>query len=62
MKDIQINAGITADPNNPEWTKKDFARTKPAKEFSDPDTYAGLIALKRKLIASFCTGCCHTHS
>jgi uncharacterized protein (DUF4415 family) len=28
----QINAGIAADPDNPEWTDEDFKRARPAAE------------------------------
>jgi uncharacterized protein (DUF4415 family) len=29
-EDAAINAGIAADPDNPEWTQADFARAEPA--------------------------------
>ena len=41
------NAGIAADPDNPEWTEEDFAKAKPASEFFPPETYAALVAMKR---------------
>jgi uncharacterized protein (DUF4415 family) len=28
-EEARIQAGIAADPNNPEWTARDFARAKP---------------------------------
>ena len=42
-----INAGIAADPDNPEWTDDDFARARPAREVLPPDVYAALVAMKR---------------
>ena len=47
-EDAKINAGIAADPDNPEWSKNDFAQAQPAKEFFDAKTYEGLLSLKRK--------------
>ena len=32
-EDAAINAGIAADPDNPELTEEDFARMRPAMEF-----------------------------
>ncbi|MBF0284364.1 MAG: BrnA antitoxin family protein [Magnetococcales bacterium] len=31
-EEAAINAGIAADPDNPEWTEEDFARARPANE------------------------------
>lgn len=31
-EDAKINAGMAADPDNPEWTDEDFARARPASE------------------------------
>jgi DNA-binding transcriptional regulator YiaG len=31
-EEARIQAGIKADPDNPEWTKEDFARARPFKE------------------------------
>jgi uncharacterized protein (DUF4415 family) len=31
-EEAQIQAGIKADPDNPEWTKENFARAKPFRE------------------------------
>jgi len=31
-EDAAINAGIAADPDNPEWSAEDFARARPASE------------------------------
>lgn len=42
-----INAGVAADPDNPEWTDEDFAKAKPAAEFFPPEAYASLLAMKR---------------
>lgn len=47
-EDIQINAGITADPDNPEWSAGDFQQAMPAKQFFDAKAYENLVALKRK--------------
>lgn len=47
-EDAAINAGIAADPDNPEWTDEDFARAKPAAEFFDAQTKASLVSLKRR--------------
>ncbi len=41
----RINAGIAQDPENPEWTKGDFAQAKPAVQFFDAQTFAGLVDL-----------------
>ncbi|MDR1311856.1 MAG: BrnA antitoxin family protein [Burkholderiaceae bacterium] len=43
-EDKAINAGIAADPDNPEWTDEDFARAKPASESLPPGLYASLLA------------------
>ncbi len=39
-----INAGIAADPDNPEWTAQDFATAKPASEALPATVYAALLA------------------
>lgn len=31
-EDVEIDAGIAADDDNPEWTEKDYARARPAAE------------------------------
>ena len=46
-EEAAINAGIAADPENPEWTAEMFATAKPASEFFPPETYAALVAMKR---------------
>ena len=46
-EEAAINAGIAADPENPEWKGEDFGNTKPAREFFPPETYAALVAMKR---------------
>lgn len=46
-EDAAINAAIAADPDNPEWTDKDFAKAKPASEFFLPETYTALVSMKR---------------
>ncbi len=47
-EEIQINAGIAADPDNPEWTEEDFARAKPASEFFSPEVFAKLCAMRQR--------------
>ena len=47
QEEAAINAGIAADPDNPELTKAWFAKAKPAREFFPPDVYAALVAMKR---------------
>jgi len=47
-EEAAFDAGIAADPDNPEWTKADFARAKLASEFFDTQTAAGLRALSRR--------------
>lgn len=50
-EDAVINKGIAADADNPEWTKKDFARARPAKaalsEMVDADAAAEMLKPKR---------------
>lgn len=48
LEDTRINAGIAADPDNPEWTADDFNAARPAKEFFGTAAYEGLVAMKRK--------------
>jgi len=47
-EDARINAGIAADPDNPEWSADDFQQSKPAKEFFDAKVYENWVALKRR--------------
>ena len=47
-EETQINAGIAADPDNPEWTDSDFARALPAREFFSPAVYAQLCAMRQR--------------
>lgn len=47
QEDAAINAGIAADPENPEWTADMFAQAKPASECFPPETYAAMVAMKR---------------
>ncbi len=47
-EDAQINAGIAADPDTPEWSAGDFQQAKSAKEFFDAGAYENLVALKRR--------------
>ena len=42
-----INAGIATDQDNPELTKEWFGKAKPASAVFSPETYAGLLAMKR---------------
>jgi uncharacterized protein (DUF4415 family) len=44
---IAINAGIAADPHNPELTREWFAKATPASQAFSPETYAALVAMKR---------------
>src|SRR3989338_11335779 len=46
-EEAAINAGIAADPENPEWKDEDFVNAKPASEFFPPETYAAMVAMKR---------------
>ena len=39
IEDNRINRGIEADPDNPEWTREDFARARSAKEVLPPSLY-----------------------
>ena len=47
QEDAAINAGIAADPDNPEWSDAQFARARPAGEVLPPGVYAGLLTMKR---------------
>lgn len=47
-EDAQINAGIAADHDNPQWSAEDFRHAKPAEEFFGTVVYQGLLGLKRK--------------
>lgn len=47
-EEAAINAGIAADPDNPEWMDEDFARALPAREFFSPETYAALCAMRKR--------------
>lgn len=44
----RINAGISQDPDNQEWTKADFAKAKPTEQFFDAQTFAGLVELTNR--------------
>jgi len=46
-EDETINAGIAADPDNPELDDEWFKKAKPAKAFFSPEVYAALTAPKR---------------
>ena len=39
----QINRGVAADPDNPEWTDADFARARPAREVLPPHLYKAAV-------------------
>ena len=41
-EEARVQAGIAADPDNPEWTDEDFARARPAAEVLPPALYAAL--------------------
>ncbi|PVE42298.1 BrnA antitoxin family protein [Limnohabitans planktonicus] len=47
-EDAQINAGMAADADNPEWTPEDFARALPAAKFFSPEVYAALCAQRMR--------------
>jgi uncharacterized protein (DUF4415 family) len=47
-EDAAIDAGIAADPGNPEWSQAEFARARPASEVFDKAAFDALAALKRK--------------
>lgn len=47
-EDTRINAGIAADPDNPEWSAGDFQKARPAKEFFGTAAFDELATLKRK--------------
>jgi len=36
------------DDDNPEWTREDFRRARPAAEVLPPDLYAGLLAMNQE--------------
>ena len=41
-EEARLQAGIAADPDNPEWSDEDFARAKPAAEVLPPNLFAAL--------------------
>lgn len=45
-EDQRINAGIAQDLDNQEWSNADFAKAKPAEEFFNAKTFAGLFDRK----------------
>jgi hypothetical protein len=47
-EDKEINRGIALDPDCSEWTDKDFARARPAKDVVPPDLYEALVKRGRK--------------
>jgi uncharacterized protein (DUF4415 family) len=42
-EDNRINRGIETDPDNPEWTREDFARARPAKDVLPPGLYQAAV-------------------
>jgi uncharacterized protein (DUF4415 family) len=44
----QINTGIAADADNPEWTADMLTGERPAKEFFSPAVYAELCAIRKR--------------
>jgi uncharacterized protein (DUF4415 family) len=42
-EEARIQAGIAADPDNPELTDEDFARMRPASEVLPPELYQRLV-------------------
>ena len=49
-ENARINAGIAADPDNPELDDDWFKRARPASEVLPPEIYAGLVALQKSRI------------
>lgn len=47
-EDAAINAGIAADPDNPELDDDWFKRARPAREVLPPQVYEGLVALSKR--------------
>lgn len=47
-EEIQINAGIAADPDTFELDDEWFARAKPAAEFFSPEVFAKLCAMRQR--------------
>ena len=47
-EDARINAGVAADPDNPELDDEWFARAQPASEALPSDVYEGLVARRRQ--------------
>jgi uncharacterized protein (DUF4415 family) len=47
-EDAAINAGIAADPDNPELGEEWFKQARPAQEVLPPEVHEGLVALKRR--------------
>jgi uncharacterized protein (DUF4415 family) len=46
-EDERINRGMAGDPDNPEWSDKDFARARPAKEILPPRLYEAAVKRNR---------------
>ena len=46
-EDLIINRGIALDPDNPEWSDKDFARAKPAKDVLPKAVYEAAVKRRR---------------
>ncbi len=46
-EEARIQAGIAADPDNPEWTEEDFARALPARDVLPPALYAALTRQRK---------------
>jgi uncharacterized protein (DUF4415 family) len=44
-EEAKVKAGIAADPDNPEWTREDFARAKPAHEVLPPSFFEAVKRL-----------------
>lgn len=47
-EEAQINAGIAADPDNPELDADWFKRARPAREVMPPEFFEAMAELKRK--------------
>jgi uncharacterized protein (DUF4415 family) len=44
-EEARIQAGIAADPDNPEWTEEDFAQARPAREVLPPEFFEAVKRL-----------------
>jgi uncharacterized protein (DUF4415 family) len=47
-EEAEIQAGIAADPDAPEWTDEDFAQARPAVEMLPAEVYTDLTTRRRR--------------